>query len=303
MPPSTPTTPAKLLSPGIRYMALSAFFFSLMSMLVKLAGRTFPTMELVFARAAVVSGLAYAEMRRRGIRLRNPDLGLLLVRGAVGLAALACFYYAVIHLPLAEATVIYFTNPVWTALVAAAFLAEALRPRELALAVVSLLGVVLVVRPFHVMPGGGVGLPTAGVAAALGGAVLAAGAYTLVRRLRKHDAMVVVFWFAAVSVVGGFPLMLPSFVWPHGLDWLLLFAVGVATFLGQVTMTLGLQRERAGLATAVSYLQIIFAATWGVLIFGEGVRWTTAAGAVVIVGSMLLAAHLRRRESVPSGEE
>ena len=287
----------------MRYMALSALFFSLMSMLVKLAGRTFPTMELVFARAVVVSLLAFAEMRRRRVSLRNPDIGLLLFRGGLGLAALTCFYYAVIHLPLAEATVIHFTNPVWTALIAAVFLSEALRPRELAVALGSLTGVVLVVRPFGVLGGSGLVLEPKAVLAALAGAVLSAGAYTLVRRLRHHDAMLVVFSFAAVSVVGGFPLMLPSFVWPHDLDWLLLLGVGLATFFGQVTLTLGLQRERAGPATAIGYLQIVFAAIWGALVFGDAVRLTTTCGAAVVVACTLLLAHLRRREPVPPGDE
>jgi drug/metabolite transporter (DMT)-like permease len=302
MPDSRPPTQRPFLSAGIRYMAMSAFFFSVMSMLVKFAGRTFPVMELVFARAVVVSGLALADMRRRRVPLHNPDSGLLLLRGAVGLAALACFYYAVVHLPLAEATVIHFTNPVWTALIAAVFLAEVLRPRELALALGSLAGVVLVVRPFGIL-GGGLGLAPRGVVAALAGAILAAWAYTLVRRLRQHDAMLIVFYFAAVSVIGGFPLMLPAFVWPHGVEWVLLLGVGLATFLGQITMTLGLQRERAGLATAVGYLQIILAATWGMLFFGDSIHLTTIAGATVIVSCTLLLAHLRRGEPVPPGEE
>jgi drug/metabolite transporter (DMT)-like permease len=287
----------------MRYMALSALFFSIMSLLVKLAGRTFPTMELVFARAIVVSGLALADMRRRRVPLRNPQTGLLLLRGSVGFAALGCFYYAVIHLPLAEVTVIHFTNPVWTALIAAFVLAEALRPRELALALGSLAGVAMIVGLPGLLGSGASTLEPKAVISALAGSILAAWAYTLVRRLRHHDAMLVVFYFAGASAVAGLPFMMPWFVWPRGLDWLLLLGVGVATFLGQVTLTLGLQRERAGPATAVGYLQIIFAAVWGVVFFGDQVRLTTVAGGAVIVGCTLLLARLRRREPVSPGEE
>ena len=283
---------ARLMSPGLRYMALSALFFSLMSLFVKVAGRTFPTMELVFARAVVVSALAFVDIRRRGVGLLSPEWRLLTVRGVVGLGALTCFYFAVVHLPLAEVTVIHFTNPVFTAIIAAVFLAEGLRGRELALTLVSLGGVVLVARPTELLSGGGSHYRLA-VAAALAGAILAAVAYTLVRRLRREDAMVIVFYFAAVSVVAALPLMAPVFVRPRGSEWLVLLGVGVATFLGQLFMTLGLQRERAARATAVGYLQIVFAAAWGVLVFGEVPRLTTAAGAVVIVGSTLLLARLR----------
>jgi drug/metabolite transporter (DMT)-like permease len=280
-------------------MALSAFFFSIMTLTVKMAGRRLPTIELVFARAGVVALLAFADIRRRRVLLRNPEAGLLLLRGLIGLAALACLYYSVVHLPLAEATVIHFTNPVFTALIAALFLRESLHARELVLVLVAFAGVLLVARPAGLLAGTSTTLDPLAVVSALGGALFAAAAYVLVRRLRRHDAMVVVFYFAAVSVVVGLPLMLPSFLWPRGWEWLLLAGVGLSTFLGQVFLTLGLQRERAGRATAMAYLQIVFASVWGLAFFAEVPRATTVAGAAVIVGATLLLASVRAQDERP----
>jgi len=272
-------------------MALSALFFSLMSLSVKLAGRRIPTMELVFARAIVVSALAAFDMWRRRVSVTGPGTGMLLLRGAVGFAALACFYYSVVHLPLAEATVIHFTNPVFTALIAAVFLGERLRPRELSLAVAGLLGVVVMVRPVGPLSPGATELPPLAVVSSLSAALLAAVAYTLVRHLRHHDAMLVVFAFAGFSSFAALPLMLPSFVWPRGVEWLVLLAVGLSTFGGQVFLTLGLQRERAGRAMTIGYLQIVFATLWGALVFGQRPGLPTALGAAIIVASTLLLAR------------
>jgi drug/metabolite transporter (DMT)-like permease len=275
-------------------MALSAFFFSVMSLTVKIAGQRLPTMELVFVRAVVVSVLAYADIVRRGVSLRGQHSGMLLVRGLVGFGALACFYYGVVHLPLAEATVIHFTNPVFAALIAWLFLGERLRRGELLLAAVSLAGVALVVRPaglFSAAPS----LPMLPVVSALSGALLSATAYVIVRHLRGHDAMVVVFYFAGLSSLGALPFMLPDVVWPRGEEWLVLLAVGVTTFLGQVFLTLGLQRERAARATAMGYLQIVFATLWGALFFAVTPGSTTILGAIVIVGAALLLGRLRER--------
>ena len=86
---------------------------------------------------------------------------------------------------------------------------------------------------------------------------------------------------------------MPSFVWPTGDQWSMLVAVGVTTFLGQTFITLGLQRERAGRATAVGYLQIVFATLWGAAFFGDIPAATTVVGAGVIVTSTLLLARLR----------
>ena len=126
------------LSAGFRYMVAGAFFFSLMSALVKLGGDRFPTMELVLARSLVVLALSTWALRRRGIPFRGNERRILVLRGVLGFVALSCFYYGVIHLPLAEATVIQYTNPVWTALIAAVVLSEWIGAGQVGLALLSL---------------------------------------------------------------------------------------------------------------------------------------------------------------------
>jgi len=297
---TTSPAPSRSQLSGLQCMALSAFFFSVMSLTVKLAGQRIPTMELVFARAVVVSLVAWLDLRRRGVALRGADTRSLLLRGMVGFVALTCFYYAVVRLPLAEATVIHFTNPVFTALIAAVWLGERLRAREFGLAVVGLLGVVVMVRPAGLLGLAGPPLPLVPVAASVTAALLAAVAYVLVRHLRHHDAMLVVFYFAGLSSLVAFPLMLPVFVWPSGNEWPLLLAVGVTTLLGQIFLTLGLQRERAARAVTAGYLQIVFATLWGALFFAERPSLTTAIGAAIIVATTLL---LARRQAPVGGAE
>jgi drug/metabolite transporter (DMT)-like permease len=68
----------------------------------------------------------------------------------------------------------------------------------------------------------------------------------------------------------------------------------VTTQLGQVAFTRGLQLEPAGRATAVGYLQIVFAALWGIILLGERPDAWSVAGALIIVGATLVVA-LRRR--------
>jgi len=278
---------------GVQCMVLSAFFFSLMSLTVKIAGQRIPTLELMFARGLLVTVVIGLDLARRKVSLRGADPGYLLLRGLVGFVALGCFYFAVVHLPLAEATVIHFTNPLFTAIIAAVFLGERLRASELALALLGLVGVAIMVRPAALLGPGGAPLPALPVAASITAALLAAVAYTLVRHLRDHDAMLVVFYFAGVTSLIAMPLMLPSFVWPRGTDWLMLLAVGVTTLFGQIFLTLGLQRERASRATTAGYVQIVFATLWGALVFGDVPMATTLVGAAVIVASTLLLTRLR----------
>lgn len=270
-------------------MAAGAFSFALMSLLVKVAGQRLPTMEVVLARSVVILGLTAGWLALKRIPVMGRERRLLLLRGGLGFVALSSFYYGVIHLPLADATVIQYTNPVWTALLAAAFLAERVGRREAALSLASLAGVVIMTRPTFLFGGDAPGLPPLAVGVALAGAVFSAAAYTTVRRLRGEDPMVIVFWFALVSTVGAVPFVWRNFVVPTPTELLVLLGVGLATQAGQVFLTLGLREERAGRAMAVAYLQIVFAALWGVVVFAEiPDRWTVLGAGIIVVCTWLV---------------
>jgi len=256
-----------------------------MSACAKLAGGRLSSQEIVFFRAIVVTGITYYALRRRGISPWGPNRGLLLLRGLFGYAALSCFLWAVIRLPLADTTVIHFTNPVWTALLAAVFIGEVLRGWEAILAVVALGGVMIVARPGFLF-GEASGLDPLAVAAALAGAILSAAAYVTAKALtRTHDPLVIVFAFAFVSLVGSIPSTVSSFIMPGGWEWLVLLGVGLGAQGGQLYVTKALQVEKAGRVMAVGYLQIVFAAAWGLFLFQEVPDLWTGVGAAIIIGS------------------
>lgn len=302
MPLLAPACPGRVarglawMSPGIRDMMLGAFFFSIMSLLVKAAGQTLHTNLIVLVRAFVTLAISWAVLRRMRVSPWGNDRRLLVVRGFTGFVALLAFYWSVVHLPLAEATVIQYTNPVFTALIAAVWLRERIGAVEVGLVAVSLGGVLLVARPASLFGEAAGGLPPVAVAIALTGALLSGVAYTMVRRLRATEKpMVVVFYFALVSSVGAVPLAIPVLQWPTPTEWLLLLGVGVSTQLGQTFMTRGLHQETAGRATAAGYVQVVFAAAWGAVFFGDLPDAATGVGAALIVGSTLaLAARTRR---------
>lgn len=283
--------PVTLVPPGLRSMAASALFLSVMGALTKLAGASVPLFEIVFARSLVVAVLAGGALvaDRRGFRGAEPRI--LLLRGVLGFLSLSCYYYAVIHLPLADATVIHFVNPVFTTFIAALWLRERLGFKEAALVVASLGGVVLLARPGFLFGGAGA-LDPVPVLIGLCGAILSAGAYTTVRRLRQEPPMLIVFYFAVVCTALSAPMMALDFRVPSLATALVLLGVGVSTHLGQWFLTWGFRLERAGRASAVGYLQIVFAALWGWLLFAEVPDVWTWVGAGVIVCCTLLLVRL-----------
>ncbi len=266
-------------------MAGGAFSFSVMSLLVKVAGRGLPSQEIVLARSVIMLALTVAVLRRMRTPARGNRRGLLLLRGLFGFGALSCFYWSLVHLPLADATVIQYTNPAFTALFAALVLREHLRLRDGIMLLLSLAGIVLITRP-ALLFGGTERLDPFAVTIAACGAALSGAAYTTVRKLSATEpTMVIVFWFALVSTFGSLPVPSATSVLPSPLHWLILLGIGMSTYGGQVLFTRGLALERAGRATAIAYVQIVFAALWSTLFFGESPDLWTAAGALLVVAS------------------
>ncbi len=276
-------------------MAAAAFFFSIMSVLVKVAGDRLPIQQVVLARAALGAALSWATLRRRGVSLLGMNRRLLLLRGIFGYIALSCFFFALTRLPLADATVIQYTNPVFTAILAAIFLSESIRRRDAILTLLSLAGVVLMTRPGFLFGGLEQRLDPFAVAVALTGAVFSAAAYVVVRRLgRTEDPVVIVFWFAMVATLGSIPFTAADALMPTPLEWLVLLGLGIVTQVAQVFMTRGLREERAGRAMAVAYMQIVFAALWGTLFFAERPDlWGVAGALLIIVGTAGIARNGR----------
>jgi drug/metabolite transporter (DMT)-like permease len=277
------------LSRGVLYMAASAFGFSVMSLLVKLASARLPTGEIVFSRAVVTLVLSYVMVRRVGLSPWGHERMRLALRGLLGFGGLTALYVALVHLPLADATTLQNATPLLTAVLAWWMLGERIgRSTAVALAC-GLAGVALVVHP------GGGGLDPVGVAAALIGVACSSIAYVTVRKLaRTEHPLVIVFYFPLIATPLSLPWMLSSFVMPRPGDWLLLVGLGIATQVGQVFMTLGLSVERAGRAMTIGYLQVAFAMIWQLIVFGDLPGPWTLAGASLILGGTLVVAQVSR---------
>lgn len=284
MPAPAPTAAAQ----GARFMLASAAAFAGMTAAAKLVGARLPLFEIVFVRAAL-SVLATLVLLRRA---RVPALGsrrpLLWLRGLFGFAGVSCSFYAVIHLPLAEATLLQFTHPLFTLALAALVLGERIERGVLLGVPLAVLGVLIVVRPAALFGGAAAPLDAFAVAVALAGAFFAADAYVSVRHLARsgEHPLAIVLSFPLVTVVLALPLVLRDFVWPRGGEWLVLLAAGACAQVGQMCLTRGIQLLPASRATVFSYAQIVFAAALGALLFAERPdAWTLVGGALVLGGA------------------
>lgn len=271
-------------------MLLSALAFALMGASVKFAGQQgIPVLEIIAARALVSLVLSYAHVRRKAIPLFGTHKWLLLARGLVGFVSLIGVYYALVHLPIAEASVLQYLHPMFTALIALLWLKERPTAATLLCIALSFVGLLVMVRPAFLFGGEGAGYDSLAVSIAIAGAFGSGLAYTIVRKLSTlEDPTVIVFYFPLVSLPITLVLLGDDFVMPTGWAWLALLLVGIFTQIGQIALTHAMRVETASRAGSFSYTQVLFAALIGMLAFGEvpGV-WTLAGAGLILLGALV----------------
>lgn len=283
---------------GVVYMATSAFGFSLMSMLVKVASARLPTGEIVLARALLTLILSYAMVVRAGVYPWGKQHGKLFLRGLLSFCGLTGYYIALARLPLADATTIQSTTPLVTAFLAFWLLGERVGLATFAALACGITGVVVIVHP------SGNDLDLAGVAIALGGSVCSAIAYVTVRSLaRTEHALVIVLHFPLVAAPLAVPWAVYDWVTPDWIDVALLVAIGITTQVGQVFLTMGLAIERAGRAISVGYLQVAFAIGWQFVVFGDPPTLATIAGAALIIAGTLVVASTAKHAAQEAADD
>lgn len=274
---------------SVWYMVISALGFALMAACVKeVNGLGIPVLEIVAVRSIVSGIISYVDIKRKKIPLFGHNKVLLIARGIVGSFALMLVYYAVTTLPLAEATVLQYLHPVFTAILALFFLKEIIQRSTVACIVISLIGLFIIIQPnLHV--DGGVHYPWLSITAGLLGAFGSAVAYIIVKKLTKtDDSSVIIFYFPLVALPVSVVMLGSDFVMPSLAAFGLLILVGIFTQIGQVGLTKALHCADANKATAYAYVQVLFSVLIGWVYFSEVPMLTTIiGGGLIMVGALI----------------
>lgn len=270
---------------GAIWMMASTFAFSAMQALGKYLGDDIHSFELTFFRALFATAVVLPFVLRlgaAGFRTRRHPLHL--VRSLFGATASFCVFYAVTHIPLADATAISFTRPLFMIVLAVALLGEAIRPKRWLATLIGFGGVIVMVRP------GFGGSFDWGSAAALGSALFFCLSHVCVKKLsRTEDPMTIMIYYTVVATLVLLPPTILVWVTPSPVQFVLLAVMGA---LGAAAQTCIVYSLRAGEATAVEpfeYVRLIFAVAWGVILFGHfPVYWTFVGAAVIIAANLYI---------------
>ena len=275
---------------GAALLALSALLFSLMGVGVREVSASVNNESVVFFRNLVgVLFFLPLILLKGAAPLKTTRVKAHLWRTGYGLAAMYCFFYALAHLPLADAMLFTYSAPLFTPLIAWWWLKEPLSKRILLTTGIGLLGVLLVAKPSSALLSGNTLI---GMAAS----VLAAFAFVSIREMSDTEpAYRIVFYFSLFSALASaIPL---TWAWQplsnHELS--LLLAIGLLATISQIIMSKAYGMAPPGLIGPFAYLAIVFAGVIAWLRWGETPDLTSLLGAALIFAASLLSIARRSR--------
>jgi drug/metabolite transporter (DMT)-like permease len=276
---------------GIGLLLLAVVAFSVMDALIKWTSADYPTVEVVFFRAAFAFIPLSLFIARRGgvtaLRTKRPVAHVL--RCLVGIGSMFLGFWALDLMPLADVIAIGFAGPIFLTALAVPLLGEVVGWRRWSAVIAGFIGVIVMVRP-----GASIFQPEALIP--VGGALGYAFAMVMVRKLTATETIAaIVFYFTATTtVIAG--LLLPFFwVTPTWVDLTLLVSIGLCGGIAQLLMTRAFQVAPASLIAPFEYSAMIWAVAFGWLIWRELPDATIWTGSAVVIASGLYILH---REAV-----
>ncbi|HYX66103.1 MAG TPA: DMT family transporter [Burkholderiales bacterium] len=262
---------------GALWMSAAVLSFAIMAIAVRELLRHMGILEILFWRTAVALVIAGAVVVRHGAQtVRTRRLPLHATRALVHLGGQFCWMYAIGALTLATVFAIEFTMPVWTALLAVAFLGERMSANRVVMLVFGLVGIGIILRP-------GVGHFHPAALVMLFGALLYAGNIIFTKSLSVTDSAIgVTFWMSTVQAPITLAAAWPGWVMPYAVDIPWIASIGAGSFAAHYSMTRAMKHADATVVVPIDFTRLPLIAVVGAMFYGEPFNPMVLVGAAVI---------------------
>lgn len=275
---------------GAAFALVAAAAFAAMGATIKFAAAELPNTMVVFLRSGFGLLMLAPWLLRpglRGLATRRPLAHLL--RAAVGLSAMYCFFYAISRLNLASAVLLNYSQPLFIPFIAWFWVKERPPGRLWPAVAIGFTGVALILKP----DAGLVSLPgLVGLASGL----LAATAMVAIRRMADTEPTTrIVFYFTVFGTL--ISAMPAAATWqaPGPAAWLAMLAAGALATAGQLSLTRAYTLAPAAHVGSLIYAAVVFAAIFGWLFWHEVPDMLDVAGTLLVILAGVLVVFSRAR--------
>ena len=280
---------------AVLLMLFSTVLFGLMAVVIRLASETQHPFEIAFFRNLFGLLFTLPLLFKHGPGLlKTSKLPLYLLRCAIGTVGMMAGFWAIVHLPLAQAVAISYSTPLFVTIGAVWVLGETVRARRWAAVLIGFIGVIILLHP-------DADTFTGASLVALLAAVMSASVAISIKFLTRTESpdAIVVFTTALWVPMSLIPALL---FWqtPSGITWLWLVLAGLFGTVAHMCWTRALQLGDTSILTPISFMQVLVVGVFGWWLFGESVDRYTLIGALIIFGSNLYLAHREITRAKPA---
>ena len=269
---------------------LASFVFSLMALLIKLSGQRLHITQILLVRQiGMAIMVSPAILRNFPGSLRSERPALQLLRVFFALVAMLCGFTAIIYMPLADATAIFFAKSFFVTIFAVVFLAETVGIYRWGAVLLGFVGVLIMLQP------GTDNFSIYGLAS-LTGAAGAAAVMILLRLLTRIESANTIMTYGALGV--GVVMLIPGiYYWqrPTSMEWLLLVSVAVVSYFAQKCNIFAYKHGEASLLASLDYVRLLWATLFGFLVFGQFPGLSTWFGAAIVVAAAIFMIYRETR--------
>lgn len=283
---------------GLLMVVCSTFFFSLNSLCVKLSRNSFSISELIFVRSSiqVIFSLISLSFVKKKVPLdRESSLGLA-GRALFGSIGLFLYYFTLYYLTLSDATILFFTMPLFAALLSSIFLNERLHLSDILFAILCFGGVYITTfnKVDDSKSSNYEAVPTQKNVLVYGmgliGAFFTACAYICLKSIKKNiSPMIPILYFGGTcAIVSG--ILLPNGVLFLSLNINSMFVLmgGIFTLIEHIFLNIGFKYCSTKTATLIRNLSIVFSVVYSIFISNENKNSMSFTGSAVVLLGVLL---------------
>ena len=268
---------------AIGLVVLTGFMLASMDSFAKYLSQSHAVLFVLWGRYFFHALLTFAWLVRKGsfrfLRTRRP--GLQLLRAAFLLGATGNMYWAISHMPLADATAIMFLSPLIITALSVPLLKEKVGIRRWIAVVVGFLGILLIVQP-------GTDSMNAYAIFPFITAISVSFYIVLTRVLAGQDDIETTTFYTTTPIALVLSCALP-WAWDSltGFEWGLMVAMGGVGALGHFVLIMAFSLAPASMLAPFNYTHLVVAVTFSFLFFGDVPTVSMLAGAAIVVGSGL----------------
>jgi drug/metabolite transporter (DMT)-like permease len=276
---SSGATPHASVLAGIGLMLVGIFFFALNDALGKWLIATYSVGQLLLIRSIAALALLVPFIGRDVQAFkRAPRPGIQVLRAVFATLEVACFYWALAYMPLADVMTFYLAGPIYVTTMSPVILEEHVGWRRWLAVIAGFIGVVIALNPT------GAALTQAAFVALVGSFSFSLLMVTT-RLVRGTSDTVLV----TTQTVGAllFGAVVAPFTWTpiNWRDGALLTLLGVSAMIAHACVNRSLKLAPASTVVPYQYTMIVWAIILGFIFFDDVPRIAMLAGAATIIAA------------------